>query len=270
VENQSISFLTNLHINNPNFLWWKIASIIFITSSLFVFWKYRPKFPIALFCIASVFAVLSFLGIRHLTAYGLILIPTFLCYGYILYKKPENEKALLTHTISSIVVSVLIFISIFIQFNTRLPWNTYWGIGLQPNVNVGARFVKTLNISGLIFSNYDIGGYIIFHMYPQEKVFVDNRPEAYPVGFFQQEYIPMQESELVWNTELVKWNFNTIWFYRNDLTPWAQKFLITRIEDPLWAPVFVDDYSIIFLRRVEKNAKVIEQYELPKSMFTVK
>src|SRR3989344_4651903 len=270
VENQSIPFLTNLHINNPNFLWWKIASVIFIISSLFVFWKHKVKFPIALFGIALVFGILSFLGIRHLTAYGLVLIPIFLHYGHILYVKPTNEKQQLLHTTCSVIVSAVLFVSIFILFNNRLPWNTYWGIRWQPDVNRGAEFVKTLKISGPIFSNYDIGGYIIFHMYPQEKVFVDNRPETYPAKFFLEEYIPMQESESVWNKEVEKWNFNTIWFYRNDLTPWAQKFLITRIADPLWAPVFVDNYSIIFLRRVEKNAKVIEQYELPKSMFSVK
>ncbi len=270
VENQSIPFLTNLHVSNPNFLWWRIATLVFIVSSFFVLQKDKSKFPIAPFGITFVFAILSFFGIRHLTAYGLTLLPTLLCYGYLLYQRPENESRRLLHSIFSIIFSLIILLSVFINFNNRLPWNTHWGVGLQPKVNASADFVKNFNISGPIFSNYDIGGYIIFHMYPQEKIFVDNRPETYPVDFLQKEYIPMQNNDLAWNEKLKKWNFNMIWFNRNDLTPWAQQFLITRTKDPVWAPVFVDDYTIIFLKRNEKNAKVIEQYELPKSMFTVR
>jgi len=54
-------------------------------------------------------------------------------------------------------------------------------------------FFKENNLQGPIFNNYDIGGYLIFNLFPQEKVFVDNRPETYSSEFFQEDYIPMQE-----------------------------------------------------------------------------
>jgi len=76
-----------------------------------------------------------------------------------------------------------------------------------------------------------------------ENVFVDNRPEAYPPEFFQNEYIPMQQNDTIWKVEEQKYNFNAIWFYRLDMTPWAQQFLITRVSDPEWVPIFVDDYT---------------------------
>ena len=270
VENQSIPFLTRLNIFDPNYMWWVISTLIFTITSALILWKKRTKFPYALSGITLVFAVLSFLGVRHLTAYGLSLIPTLLLFGFILYKKPDNEKQKKLHMVYSTTATIIIIISILFFFNSKLPWNRNWGVGLMPEVNASAEFVKSKNISGPIFSNYDIGGYLIFHMYPKEKVFVDNRPEGYPTSFFQNEYIPMQENDSVWNKELIKWNFNIIWFNRNDLTPWSQQFLVTRIQDPEWAPVFVDSYTIIFLLRNEKNAKLIEQFELPKSMFTVR
>ncbi len=270
VENQSIQFLINYGLSNPNFLWWKIATGFLIFGSSFIFFKHRNKFPIALFGIATVFAVLSFLAIRNLTIYGITLIPLFLHYAYTLYIKPDKKEKLEMHIVWSVVLSIIILISTIINFNNRLPWNTNWGIGLVPKINASADFFKTEHLLGPIFSNYDIGGYLIFHLYPQEKVFVDNRPEAYPGNFLKDEYIPMQNNETVWNKELAKWNFNVIYFDRNDLTPWAQQFLIARITDPLWAPVFVDDYTIIFLKRNEKNADLIKKYELPKSMFSVK
>ncbi|MCA9405331.1 MAG: hypothetical protein KC684_02250 [Candidatus Omnitrophica bacterium] len=142
--------------------------------------------------------------------------------------------------------------------------------GLVPGANRSAEFFKRLNLKGPIFNNYDIGGYLIFHLFPQERVFVDNRPEAYSTAFFQKQYIPMQEDEAVWKKFDQQYRFNVIYFYRLDLTPWAQPFLIRRLEDPLWAPVYVDDFTIILLKRNAENEAVIQQLELPKSIFQVR
>ena len=46
-----------------------------------------------------------------------------------------------------------------------------------PEINASADFFKTENIKGSIFNNYDIGGYLIFNLFPNQKLFVDNRPE---------------------------------------------------------------------------------------------
>jgi hypothetical protein len=142
-------------------------------------------------------------------------------------------------------------------------------IGLMPNVNVSAEFFKQTGLRGPIFSNYDIGGYLIYYLQGQEKVFVDNRQEAFPPDFFQKIYIPMQEDASVWQQQQAEYGFNVIYFYRHDLTPWGQDFLIARVRDPQWAPVFVDDYVIIFARRGSVDQGIIDRFELPKSMFRV-
>jgi len=142
-------------------------------------------------------------------------------------------------------------------------------LGLLPKINAAADFYKTNKIQGPIFNNYDIGGYLIFHLYP-EKIFVDNRPEAYPTSFFQDVYIPMQENNDIWKEAENKYNFNVIFFYLNDITPWAQKFLISRIDDPEWSPVFTDQYAIIFLRKNEKNNPIIEKYQISREKFGIK
>ena len=139
--------------------------------------------------------------------------------------------------------------------------------GLRPGVNRSAEFFKRNHLEGPIFNNYDIGGYLIYHLFPQERVFVDNRPEAYSVSFFKDIYVPMQEKEEVWKKMDERYRFNAIFFYRRDITPWAQPFLIQRIQDFAWAPVFVDDETIILLKRNAKNASLIERYELPGEIF---
>jgi len=143
------------------------------------------------------------------------------------------------------------------------------GIGLEKGVNFSADFFKKAGLKGPVFNNYDIGSYLIFHLAPNEKVFVDNRPEAFPADFFKNVYIPMQEDDAAWRKIDGQYGFNAIYFYRNDLTPWGQQFLVKRIDDAAWAPVFVDANTIIFLKRNTQNRALIEQFELPRSLFTV-
>ena len=66
------------------------------------------------------------------------------------------------------------------------------GVGLFADMNLSAEFFKQNNIKGPVFNNYDIGSYLIYHLYLKEPEFVDNRPEAYSVDFFKKTYIPMQ------------------------------------------------------------------------------
>lgn len=101
------------------------------------------------------------------------------------------------------------------------------------NNNASAEFFKKENVQGPVFNNYDIGSYLIYYLFPQERVFVDNRPESYPASFFKEIYIPMQEKE---------YNFNAIFFSHCDYTPWGQKFLINRLNDKDWVPVFADQF----------------------------
>ena len=165
-------------------------------------------------------------------------------------------------------------IMLLYTFSERKDYHGYFNVkldtGLREGINTSAEFYKGLKIQGPIFNNYDIGGYLIYHLYPQEKVFVDNRPEAYSVSFFEDIYYPMMADETKWKEMDAKYNFNCIYFDRNDNTEHGQPFLIRRIEDPEWVPIFADqrDPAIILLKRNQQNAAIIAQYELPKSMFT--
>jgi len=143
------------------------------------------------------------------------------------------------------------------------------GLGLMPGNSLSAEFFIKNNIKGPIFNNYDIGSYLIFYLFPKERPFVDNRPEAFSSSFFKDIYIPAQEDESAWKKIDSIYNFNVIFFNRNDITPWAQPFLIRRLDDSEWAPVFVDLYTIIFLKRNSQNENLIEKYQIPKKFFRV-
>jgi len=135
-------------------------------------------------------------------------------------------------------------------------------LGLYPGVNRAAGFFRENALEGPIFNNYDIGSYLIFHLFPGQRVFVDNRPEAYSVAFFRNVYIPMQNDDALWHSMASKAGFNAIFFFRNDLTSWGNRFLENRLRDPDWALVYLDAYAFIFLRRNKKNGSLINELEI--------
>jgi len=270
VENQSVWFLQKLGIvNNPNLILYEIVLGILILSFILLLILKRKRISFIYFCLAFVWSILGWLAIRNFTIFGLFALP-IISYNInnILNKKIKlkflNAKIFFTFIILSI------FLIIFMIYQQKLPLNKeIIGFGLISENNQSAQFFKDNNIKGPIFNNYDIGGYLIYHLYPQEKVFTDNRPEAYSVSFFEDKYIPAQQDNSVWQKEIEEYNFNSIFFSHRDYTPWGQNFLIERVNDPEWAVVFADQYAIIFLKRNSLNQSIIEKYEIPKDYFKV-
>jgi len=145
----------------------------------------------------------------------------------------------------------LIIMGVFIGQDRQYWINRTIGVGISPQSLKPIEVYKKLNLKGPIFNNYDIGGYLIYGLYPDEKVFIDNRPEAYPASFFTNTYIPMQLGAK-WESELAIYQFQTIIFSKTDLTSWGRNFMFRRSIDPKWKIVYEDDAVIIFQRNASQ------------------
>lgn len=259
LENQSIFFLEGV-INVPVLIYFKIILVILTLSWFYKFlrlFQRKENIDVANLIFSLAFSLLAIFQIRNLAMFGF----------FILVIIAVNLKTTRLEANKYLLVPVLAITFIFLLVINPGYWEAkVFGIGLAPGVERGTEFFKKANLKGPIFNNYDVGGYLIFEL-PKERVFVDNRPEGYPAEFFTEVYVPMQEGDEIWKQKLAEYNFNSIFFYRQDLTPWAQKFLFSRIKDPEWAPVFVDDYNIIFLKKNKENEELIKKYELPKEIF---
>ncbi len=136
------------------------------------------------------------------------------------------------------------------------------GLGLTVRAEDAGQFFKDNNLQGPIFNDYDSGSYLIYYLYPKEKVFVDNRPEAYSGEFWKSNYEPLIQDEAYWQENLPKYNFNVIFFYRYDAGPKIADFFYRRLIDPEWALVYVDNYAVIYLRNVPANKDIIEKWKI--------
>lgn len=215
-------------------------------------------FEIAIFV---TFLGLSIIMVRFISIFALVSIPL----AHILFSNKISswKKEVRIIACSSAFLFILIPNTPFSVFGNG------FGVGLAPNTLAAADFYKQNELKGPIFNNYDNGGYLIFNLFPDEKVFIDNRPEAYPPYFIQDIYVKMQEDEEVWSRKSKEYGINTIFFYRHDLTPWAQTFLISRIRDEEWIPVYVDDYTLILVKNTEENSNIIKKNRLPNEIFSV-
>ena len=146
------------------------------------------------------------------------------------------------------------------------------GIGLRPGVNGAAEFLRANSIGGPVWNDFDIGGYLIFHRFRPGSgrdagVFVDPRPEAYPLVFFTDTYIPMLFDNTVWQRVDGEFQFNALVYSLQDGFPGIERSILARVRDPEWAPVYTDFYSLIFVRRTPEHAAVIEKHLIPREAF---
>lgn len=259
VENQSVFFMQK---RSPDFVYFffelmALATLI-VTIHVLVARK-LARYAVSLI-LAWVFLVLGFRAIRGMQIFGMFFVPLAASYLHTHYGDLRNKFV----WPAVLLVAITLIPGHVFSFNKPGA-----GVGLVDGINGSAEFFKQNDLKGPIFNNYDIGGYLIYHFYGQEPVFVDNRPEAYSVDFFTDLYGPMQDKDDVWREALAKYDFNVIYFYRRDRTQFAQPFLIKRIEDLEWVPVYVDDYVLVLVRNMEENRDVIEKHEIPQELFIV-
>lgn len=262
-ENQSVIFMQR-RFKDLRYLWLEILFTLGFLSFIPLILKKQLKKHLAEIFIFCGFSILAWQAVRGMTMFGLFFIPILAVNWRV---APANGRRWCKYSCAAVVLIVL-GAGFFLK-KLYYPLNSYTGIGLMPQVQNSAKFFRQTGIKGPIFNNYDIGGYLIYNLFPKERVFVDNRPESYSVSFFKDVYVPMQEKEEVWRQMDKKYGFNAIYFYRHDFTPWAQPFLIERIKDPAWAPVFVDNYVLILLKRNAQNKNLISRYELPQNIFRI-
>ena len=156
---------------------------------------------------------------------------------------------------------VLLAAGILAALTVDLDWRQRPAFGLAGGANDSAQFFEQNRLTGPIFNNYDIGGYLIFHLSPAYKLFVDNRAEAFPRDFFDKILNPAQEENKSWLKLDGQYHFNVIFFHLAWASDYEESFIFNRLQDPAWAPVFLKDDVFIFIRRNAQNRGLIRRYE---------
>ncbi len=265
-ENQSIFFMQKRFPNNPIYPYFEFLILITLISAFFNYKKVKlQEWILALIIIIPItLAAFKTNRLMPVTAFYLIPFLASSIFNNLAAIKNEINKKTWDILIKISSISLMIFFLWLYQFYFHRSIDKYQ---YKAGMNNSANFILANSVPAPIFNNFDIGGYFIFHLFPRYRPFVDNRPEAYQTAFFEDIYLPMLKSEDTWKNLSENYNLQTIYFMRHDATEHAQPFLIRRLQDPLWAPIYVDEWTIILVKRTDANQEIIKRYELPASMF---
>jgi hypothetical protein len=267
-ENQNLWFLRNFY-KGPI-----IPMYYLVTAGIIGLFFAFPKVPIFEKTLAITGIFLGWTALRNIPLFVIFTFPFISMatkeMGVFLKSKISIEQPRLTKLLAMIVPLTLLWLTISSHpfFQNRKPG---FNFGLIDNQQETIGFLKNLPAESKIFNNYDVGSALVYSLYPEEKVFVDNRPEAYSSSFFQDLYIPSQNSEQLWEKAADKFQFTHIVFGHRDITPWAQTFIKNRLRDNSWKMIYIDEFILIFAKDIPENKDQIDRYaiEVPLSRLKI-
>ncbi len=257
VEENS-GFLTAVNsYTDTTFLFFEISIALLWIGILFTWNRLKP-IDILLSC------MFTFFGLFAVRMFPLFAIGTFIplvkiasiIVEYLEKKQKKYTKSSLAKFEIGIFIVILLILTPSIKQNIEIHG---FGFGTIDNAKESIQFMKINKIKGPIYNNYDIGNYLDFSLYPNTKVFVDARPEAYPKSFFDNVYFPMQSSQNVFDKIDQQYNFNVAIVAHTDTSPSGKRFLNNIIKSPNWKMVYLNNTVVIFLKNSKSNQDLIKE-----------
>jgi len=273
VENKSPFYLEDLMLN-PHIDYFKILLVLIVLG--FIFNHKRAR--LFDFLSGSFAVFLGWFALRNLPVMALLALPMLSVSFHQSVEASlrewirESARMRVFFNNLKVVIFVLIFILLLFQVYANfvgkqglLPVKIKeQGIGVTRDSEDAVKFFLENKIEGPVFNNFDIGSHLDFYFYPEPKTFVDNRPEAFDVEFWQYVYIPAQSDSEWWQVFSEHYGFNSIFFGHTDGTGWGRSFVERILGDEEWVPIYLDKHAVILVKAVGKNRSLIEKYALDR------
>ena len=239
----------------PGYLPYKIIFwiVVLLLAFGFIFNGIRRKrFVLREWIIAVTFGVLAYLKVRTLAFFGFLCAP-ILSVNLCPLVKDKHIRPAFIYLLAVLIAAVYVT-----QFKNEMHWNVF-DLGVKKGTFDSIRFFKDAKLKGPIFNNFKSGGLLIFSLFPQEKVFVDQRLEAYPPELHDKRNYLRESAWRKWDQE---YHFNVIFFAVPFKKSLEAEFLTARLRDPEWAIVYADETALVLVRNNEANGEVIRKYHL--------
>lgn len=104
-----------------------------------------------------------------------------------------------------------------------------------------ASFIEANQIPGKMFNEFAWGGYLIYRLYPSQKVFIDGRADMYGEPFVK-DYLEVIRAGTNWSSVLEKNDIN--WA----ILPTSSPIAAVLCADDRWRHIYKDDVATIFIR----------------------
>jgi tetratricopeptide (TPR) repeat protein len=122
-----------------------------------------------------------------------------------------------------------------------------------------AEFIERENLPGEIFNAYGAGGYDSWKLGPQRRVYIYGLETLFgsPLMKHNLRLLNTPPDSPVWETEVSRYGINTILLSYGDGMEYALKNFCT---SNLWRPVYLDEVSVVFVRRSPETEGLIQRF----------
>jgi hypothetical protein len=103
-------------------------------------------------------------------------------------------------------------------------------------------FIRAQKPPQPVFNDYGWGGYLIWKLYPDYRVYIDGRADVYGDAFME-EFLSAQSGQTGWRKPLDKYGIRTVL-----IKPDVALASLLR-QDTAWQNVFEDQQAVIFVRK---------------------
>ncbi|MBI5635032.1 MAG: hypothetical protein HZA15_16305 [Nitrospirae bacterium] len=134
-----------------------------------------------------------------------------------------------------------------------------------------ADFILSQDLKGNMYNEQNWGGYLIWRLGPERKVFMDGRQLSEAV-FSQANLIDMASPEKIaglplWKSMLDAYGIRYIVVPFFQLNGTLKPLVVRLLEDAQWRPVFFSLNSTIFVKDSPENYPVLRRYSIPREIF---
>ena len=250
VENKSYFFLRAYHYQALTSIALYLGFVL--TAASFVLNRSRLRHNVMGLLLAAGTAVFALVMIRNYPLFALVMVPVILRNLDEAGLRWSRRGGWLVSALLALIVASTVQGQVFRRVSGGMEFGLHVPEGHQHAVD----FFRENGIRGPIYNNFDIGSYLIWKL-PEEPVFIDGRPEAYPSEFLQETYIRSQERDDVWERMVTEYGLNAIVWNTRDITPWSRAFVARIQTDEDWVPVYFDGQIAILVRDLPRNAELI-------------
>ncbi|RMF94122.1 MAG: tetratricopeptide repeat protein [Nitrospinota bacterium] len=120
-------------------------------------------------------------------------------------------------------------------------------------------FLQDFHPPGRLFHTLDLGGYLMWRLYPRQKVFIDSVSISVDPRFVQ-EYFTVLAFPEYWETYSQKYGIQTV--FLTHFWPQAKPLLAFLARDTNWKLIYFDDMAAIFVRQSIQNRELIRRFAL--------
>ncbi len=263
-ESMSPFLQIKLGFNQPEL----ITFFILLACNILLFIVNFRRLNLTDIVLFSGLAIMSLSAARFIPFFAPVALINISCYGSTMLNKikPSNKAKHLLRKIE-VPVYICLTIAIVIILNNS---NFFKKEVLRNKFPEGAtKFLKENKISGNMFNPYVWGGYLIWRLHPDYKVFIDGRGLIEDI-YFQSFDILQAKTQIFeglpkWKSLLNAYKINFIITFSVDkFTGNLVPLVPALLNDPEWDLIYMDNISLIFLKKSPENENMKKRFGIPK------